>query len=180
MKKKVSNGFTLVEVLIALAVFAIFTLLVNSIFFNILRSAAKQEALKEVRQSGDLALTVLDKKLREATLIESPSTCPFTDESALSIRNLDGSTTVLDLEATIDGVTRLRSVGGSPEVTEYLTSTLTSVNTLNFTCDASGSHPLITIYLNIEHKNNVEGSTRGDETASVDFQTSTYLRNAAL
>lgn len=57
------RGFTLVELLVVVAIFAgLGVLLVNSLF-SILRSNTKSELIKEIRQNGSFALDVMTKKL---------------------------------------------------------------------------------------------------------------------
>ena len=62
--RRFQKGLTLIEALIAVAIFAIFALLVNSIFFNILRGTLKQESLKAVKQSGSVAMEIMEKTIR--------------------------------------------------------------------------------------------------------------------
>jgi prepilin-type N-terminal cleavage/methylation domain-containing protein len=66
---KNSKGFTLVELLIAMIALGIFILFATGIYFNVLRSTARQNIQTEIRQNGELALNMVLADIRNATTV---------------------------------------------------------------------------------------------------------------
>jgi prepilin-type N-terminal cleavage/methylation domain-containing protein len=172
------KGLTLVEAIIAIAVFAIFALLVNSIFFNILRGATKQRAIKEVKQSGDFALTLMSNRIRYGTTILDPAQCNGSNDF-IEIQNSDGSITRYDIDDN-----RIRSTTTSsdtpPDVREdFITSNLVELSPaglLVFNCDNTSQNPLISIEFDLQHINNIASPDRPEEQARMHFRTQVYMR----
>lgn len=182
-KKKFQKGLTLVEALIAIAIFAIFTLLINSIFINVLRGATKQESLKEVKQSGDVALVTMTNQIREAVSMTVPPSmlpgesdeCTTTDRDRVAIVNTVGDTIEFRV-LNVSGLNRLAAVSSSGN-TDYLTNSMVRVTNFRVSCEDSGINPLVTIEdLTIEHVNNIEQPNRAEEHASLTFTTTVGLR----
>ncbi|MCR4263834.1 MAG: prepilin-type N-terminal cleavage/methylation domain-containing protein [Candidatus Roizmanbacteria bacterium] len=164
-KTKSQLGLTLIEALIAIAIFAIFALLINSIFINVLRGATKQESLKEVKQNGDIALITMTNRIREATDL---GTCPAS-ANTISIINKDGTTTQLGLVSN-----RITAVTGTE--TEFLTNSFVRVTSLTISCNDLVLNPLITIDFVVEHINNINQPLRAEEHANMRFLTTVGLR----
>ncbi|MBI4137140.1 prepilin-type N-terminal cleavage/methylation domain-containing protein [Candidatus Roizmanbacteria bacterium] len=159
-------GLTLIEALIAIAIFAIFALLINSIFINVLRGATKQESLKEVKQNGDAAMTNMTNRIRAAADL---STCPASADT-IRIVNTDGTFTQLGMVGN-----RIAAVTGAE--TEFLTNSFVRVVSVTITCDDTRLNPYITINFVVEHINNVNQPLRAEEHARMTFVTGVGLRN---
>jgi len=84
-----SGGFSLVEVLISIALFAIIGVMINTILINTMSTVAKAQAIREVKQSGDFAMQVMIGQLRNATGV---GTCT-NGMSSIEFTNPDGTTT---------------------------------------------------------------------------------------
>ncbi|MFA6947121.1 MAG: type II secretion system protein [Pedobacter sp.] len=189
MTSKKQNGFTLVEALIAVAVFAIFSLLVNSIFFNILRGTAKQEALREVKQNGDFAMTLMANNIRYATGIYNnqnegvlATNCTEVDGTSLKVLNADGTTTKYELTGSSGKQKIQMTTSGSSEFITGSQVELQDAGDLYFECiqyDPSFITRTITITFLLEHINNniYTGTTKRPENQAVMyFQTTVYMR----
>lgn len=124
MKQK-NKGFSLIEMLIAIAVLGGISVVLSQSFFTITRSSNKAELQKDIKQSGDFALRIMEQMIRSN---ESIASCT-TDE--LQIVNPDGNTTTFGC-VDDNGVARLASQSGV--ITSYLTS---SNLTLGTTCSAA-------------------------------------------
>lgn len=66
MKK---NGFTLVEMLVVIAVLSVFGTLILVIFTRTLRGGGKTQIITAIKQNGQSVLEVLDKTIRNADLV---------------------------------------------------------------------------------------------------------------
>jgi len=59
-------GFSLIEILIGLAVIAVVMAGVNQVFFSYLKTEQKTRTVLEVKQNGDRALTAMATRIRNA------------------------------------------------------------------------------------------------------------------
>ncbi len=90
---KPNRGFTLIELLMVLGVTAVVSVMIVNFFLINLRAAAKNKALTEVKQSGDYALAVMERLIRNSQAIQSCGS------NSLTITNIDGGTTTFSLSA---------------------------------------------------------------------------------
>ena len=92
-KRKARSGFTLIEILIVIGIFGVVAALGTSMFFSLLKGAAKARVMTEVKQNGDHTLRVMERMIRNAQEI---TTDP--DESgvfsAITTLNSDNDTTI--------------------------------------------------------------------------------------
>lgn len=70
---KVERGFTLVEILVVIAIVAIIGLVMIAIFTNTLRGSNKSEILSVIKQNGQAVLDNIDKNVRESDNVICPS-----------------------------------------------------------------------------------------------------------
>lgn len=160
MKQK--SGFTLIELLVAVGILGIVGGISTIIFFTTLQGTSKSEVVREVKQNGDYALTVMERLIRNATAITS--TCDGTPQPTLIIINPDQSTTQFSLSATA----QIASNAG------FLTNNKVSASNLSFTCTRTPGQPDVVV---ISFTLSQAGSpTRPAEKASIDFRTTVSLR----
>jgi prepilin-type N-terminal cleavage/methylation domain-containing protein len=61
------KGFSLVELIVVVAIFGMLFVVISNTFFNSMKAAIKAEALKEVRQNGDVAMARMIYDIRKST-----------------------------------------------------------------------------------------------------------------
>ena len=61
-----NSGFTLVELLVTVMIFGLISTALVGIFLNSIRAGSKADAIAEVKESGDYALGVIERRLRNA------------------------------------------------------------------------------------------------------------------
>lgn len=128
------NGFTLIELVVAVAIIAgLGTVLVQALFTTT-RSSTKVEKLTDVKQSGEYALNVIERMIRNARALTAVcSEGGLTPTSSAAVTSPDGyETTFACAYDNINNVTRIASV--SAFGTQYLTSS--SVTLGGASCDA--------------------------------------------
>jgi len=170
---RISVGFTMLELMVSIAVIALLSVALSQIFISTLRTNTKTEILKEVKQNGDLAMENMTRMIQNAASV----TCASSQE--LTVQNQDGGTTTF--ACTSDG-TALRISSSSGTSTEYITSrsvTLGSgacdASTLAFTCqEALGDPTSVTISFDLSRTGGISGQI---ENASESFQTSAVVRS---
>lgn len=171
MKK--NAGFTLVEIMVGVVILGIVTLIINSILISVFKGTRKTEIVREVKQNGDYALTVMEVKIRQAKWIAS--VCDTGGSTSLKIQNIDGTftnfatsgTQVLQENFETDGITLIDSAN-------LTSSDLTIASTLIFICDVQpGKDTKITI--NFTLRPTVTGAQ--DTQSTQNFSSVFYMQN---
>ena len=174
-----SKAFTLIEMLVVVAVIASVGVILTQIFVATSRTNTKIEVTKDVKQAGDFAVEVIERLIREATGVTSACSDSGTTSASIDIRNSDNNTTTIGC-APDGAVTRIASTSASK--TDYLTSgdvTLGGVDcdasTLAFICTAEAGHSAT---IEISFSLSQVGTPQDQfEKASAFFQTSVTMRN---
>lgn len=80
---RLNAGFTLVELLVVITIFAVMLLVVNQVLFATFRGTAKSEAQDKVKRQGEQAMAVIERAIRNARSIYtcSGSTVTYQDPS---------------------------------------------------------------------------------------------------
>lgn len=157
------RGFTLVELLVVVTVFAFLGLLLTNSLFSILKSNTKSELIKEIRQNGSFALDVMTKKLTGGSntrCYSSPSRVVFDDVGGREITFLCGSDYIASQSA---GIT-----------TQLVGQGKFSVTSCAFSCQNVGAYRKVTINFTLSQPGT---STRQEELARQSFSKVILVRN---
>jgi len=87
------RGFTLIEMLVVTAVFMLLGVLLVSSLFSILKSNAKAELMKEMRQSGSYALDVMSKIIANGVITNIDCSAA---NSSIVVKNPNGGETTFE------------------------------------------------------------------------------------
>lgn len=174
-------GFTLLELIVSVTIVALVAVVLSQVFLVTLRTNAKTEISKDMKQNGDLALESMVRMIQSAKKVTSTCDSAGTVSQSLTIINDDeGQTTY---ECSLDGTaTRLASTSASG--IEYLTSsnvtmggTLCSASSLSFTCSGGAGVPSsVTISFDLSQSGM---SDTAFEQTSESFQTTATMRNSS-
>ncbi len=83
------SGFTLVEILVVVALIGVASIVTTQVLLSVLRSQSKGEVVKEVKQNGDYAYTFIEQQIRNAKDVAMPG-------GILTITNPDTTTTTVN------------------------------------------------------------------------------------
>ncbi len=156
--KKNGFGFTLIEVLIFISVLVVILSICFSFLLITFSGSSKTDALKEVKQNGNFALSSMEKFALSA---ERVACLP----NSLTVTMLDGTSTVF----SCDGV-RISSNSS------FLTDDNVTVSNCVFICTTTpGTPAMVEIGYTVETAG--IGSKRVSEKASLDFATKVIVRN---
>ena len=152
-----NKGISLLEILVAVAVFAILGVIVTQSIILTLRGSKKSESQVRARENLSYALSVIERQLRNADSITScnAGTVAYKDSQGVS--------------STFSCVSGADSYVASSSA--RLTSNEVLINTCLFTCDLISSPPSVTISLEA-----TEASATGIEGAQVSSSAKIYLR----
>lgn len=168
-------GFSFIELLVVIVLMGIVGIIISQIFILNVRSQGKSETLKEVKQSGDFALSVMESMIRNAADIRQTS-CNINTQT-LSIVNQDGYETQFDCS---DGV-QIASISAYEQpdsnVSVPLTSNRVTLNTCIFrvVCPTPPLSPkYVFLYYTLSQ---AVQDVAIEQQAQVEYQTTISLRN---
>ena len=169
-KFQISNGYSLIELLVVLMVFSVLTVLVVQSLSLSLKGSRKSENITQVRENTEYAMNVMDRLLKGA---KSVTSC--TGTQIIYFDNYDFETQ-FDCLYTVPYGTKGYIASGSGAMRVRLTSSSVYIDcTTNpvFTCPAPipGVPPLVEISIDGRDANST-----GEEGASVTSRTRILLR----
>ncbi|MBI3955622.1 type II secretion system protein, partial [Candidatus Gottesmanbacteria bacterium] len=168
-------GFSMIELLVVVALIGIIGTITTQVFILALQTQVKSEIIKEVKQNGDYALSVMESMVRNSTDILSIS-CNETS-SQLTIQNPDGFNTVFDCTGS-----NISSISGSESILPTptgapLTNSKVKVSSCTFRVICP-TPPINPKYVYIEYTVSQAGAGTGPkDTSSLNYQTTVSLRN---
>ena len=190
--KKISSqpnqcAFTLIEMVIAVAIFSIAIVIISGIFLSTIKAQRKASAILEAQAEARYALEVMTRKIREGYIDYDYSgysggiTSP---EVELALKDLDGNPIIFFQDTTCDDADSSpcikMSLGGN---TQLLTGKGLKVNNLKFYISpledpfipdfdpSTGNQPRVTIVMTIQSV-----GTRPEQIATVFLQTTASSR----
>ncbi|MCL4338149.1 prepilin-type N-terminal cleavage/methylation domain-containing protein [Patescibacteria group bacterium] len=171
------NGFTLIELLIVTTLVGIIGIITTQIFILGIKSQTRSETLKEIKQNGDFAMSVMESMVRNAVDIQQIQCNSNT--SQLTITNPDGNTTMFDCSSG----NQISSISAWPNPTPTgmvsLTSSKVDVSGCNFriVCPTPPTSPK---YVFINYTVNYSGTSLTPTPGSyntLEYQSTISLRN---
>ena len=170
------SGFSLIEILVVIVILGVLGTVATQSLFSLLRGAAKTEVVKEVKQNGDYALSVMEVKLRNSTITDSDCTAAVSGATSLTLT--DPGFPAFSFRCVVDGSTNRISqfISGQDQ---YLTNTSVTLPTcmttdISFTCINTAGVKNILIKFTLTQ---AQAGAQGAESASQVFQTQVTLRN---
>jgi len=157
--KKKHFGFTLIEVLVFISILVVILTICFSLLLITFNGSSKNDALKEVKQNGEFALSVMERFAVSAKKVEC------TVNNTLQITMLDNSSTVFSCADN-----KISSNSSS------LTDSNVSVSGCVFVCTINeGSPAMVGIGYTVEVAGN--NSKILSERARLSFSTKVIVRN---
>jgi prepilin-type N-terminal cleavage/methylation domain-containing protein len=159
MKQKLA-GYTLVEMLVVVVVFAVIGLISSETIILTLRGTAKADAISKVRNNLDFAVGAMERQIRGAKLIQSCSN--------LSMTIVDQNDSLVTFACISPNVNHLPSYIASSSAS--LTSSNITISSCSFTCTQATSTTPAQVTIS------VTGQDRQSQNAPVSVTTQITLR----
>lgn len=193
IRHKISQraGFTLIEVMVSVSLFAMIILSVTGIFKMAIDAQRSAIAAQNVQESLKYFFEITGKEMRMAIKNTETSGCGSsfvpvgdifqvieTDENSerLRFRNYYGECVVYFLQETgSDGIKRFaiaRTATGITKI-DFISPEKININSLHFVINSSGSQPMVTMNLNASALNNAQFESNMTLQTSI---TSRYYR----
>lgn len=175
-KRRLHNGFTLIEILVSTGIIALISGVSAQIFLTASRNAVKSDLIRNIKQNGEYSLESMSRMIQSARSIPA---CTGASSASFAIENQDDGVTTFG--CVLDG-TVPRIASGSAIGTAYLTTAGLTLggatcaqSSLTFLCTPrSGLPSTVQITFTLSQ---IGDQTKAYEEASVPFQTTVMLRS---
>jgi len=157
-------GFTLIEIVVMIAILGVMGVVTSNIFFTSLKSSVKSQTNVQLKQKGNNALSVMERMIRQS-IIES--NCDGASHSSIEILYNDDLTT---FSCSSD------QIASNSANSTTLVSDVTSIDCSDFiTCTLNGATPEVIIKFTLNQGESGTGALpyRG----SADFESKIIPRN---
>lgn len=163
---KMSDGISLIEILVTVSIFAILGILITRSIFLTVGGSKKSESVIRVRDGLNYSLSVMERQLRNANSI-LPSSCPNSDKTYLAYYDQSGNQTFFQCVSNA-------GIGMIASGSAYLTSSDINVVGCSLSCTpGTGTSPSV-ISISLTAK---DSSASGTQNASATLNSQINLRN---
>jgi type II secretory pathway component PulJ len=147
-----NSGFTLIEVLLYIAIFASIIMVIAAMAINSVAERQKNEVFTAVNYQGEAAMEIIEQDIHQATSITSPARGNTASSIQLSMPQTSVNPTIFSTYN--DGSTNHLEISqGSPSVNTYLTNSHVSISNLSFVNEGlSGTNGSIEISFSLSYK----------------------------
>lgn len=165
--KKRNRGFTLIEILIVIALMAVLTGVGADLFINSLKAYQKSQIMNQLSQNGNYAMTTILNTARNAKQISVDGS------SKLTITDSSGITTIFQILATTTepevGIITKKVGDGEPEkITNYDPSSGINIDTgISSFVLSAGTPKTLTVILKISQAPNTPINRAYDTTITL-------------
>ncbi|OGM32389.1 hypothetical protein A3D00_04285 [Candidatus Woesebacteria bacterium RIFCSPHIGHO2_02_FULL_38_9] len=159
------KGFSLIEILVVIGIFALLGVITTQSLFLSLRGARKSDALGRVKQNLDYAVSIMERQLRNASKV---SPCPNpVPQTRIDYTDKEGNPAYFSCEGIPAGFV------ASSSASVKLTSSEILITKCSLTCVAASGNVLPHVLVNLTGKDAV---TIGSEGAEATIKTQIFLR----
>ncbi len=163
-KNNNKSGFSLVEMLVTISIFAVIGVLTTRAVSITLRGSKRADSSIRVRETLNYSMGVIERQIRNATKITN---CPLTDPLVLSYTSYEGVSSFFSCNLTAPGYV------ASGSATTKLTPADISITSCAFSCtQPKNNPPVVTVSLTAE-----DSTQTGIDKAQVSTQTEIVVRN---
>lgn len=170
---KPMDSYSMIELLVVVALVGLIGTITTQVFILAIQTQGKSEVIKEVKQNGDYAFSVMESMIRNSTDISV--SCNETS-TQLNIRNPDGFNTVFDCTGS-----NISSISASEGVATPTGAPLTNSRVKVTSCTfrvVCPTPPINPKYVYVQYTVSQAGEGTGPkDTSSLDYQTTVSLRN---
>lgn len=156
MTKNNSQGFTLIELVIYLAIAAFLLLAINSFLKVALETRAKNQTIAEIENQGQAIMSLITQTVRNASSITVPTAGASLDNTSLVITDLLGPTsqspTIFDLN---NGKIRIKE--GAAAAIELNNTLINATNLSFYNVSRTGTYGALKIQFTLTHVNQSKG-----------------------
>jgi prepilin-type N-terminal cleavage/methylation domain-containing protein len=161
-KKIRDQGFTLLEILVVISLIGLISVTASGFLIVSLRSSSKANVMKEVRQSGSYALSVMEG------MILTSASVGCTPPHTINVKDKDGRLTTFSCQ---EGGTISSSSANLTSASLTVTE-----GSCNFSCDKKESGFPTKVHIEFVLQKG-DSDSKPNESASIKFETEVLSRN---
>ncbi len=159
------RGFSIIEILVAITIFAVIGVLVTRSISMTLRGSKKSDSLVRVRENLNYSLAVIERQIRNA---ESITACTGATSNRIDYTSLEGIDT--SFVCTVSGTDRFISSGSA-----RLTSDDILISTCSFTCNKQDiNNPAIVRVSVVAEDGTSQAVDKGSISSDIEIVTRNY------
>ena len=163
---KSNTGFSLIEILIVIAIFSVIALVITQTLFTTLKGASKQDGSAVIKQEGNYVIAAMERAIHNSTSI---TTCTA---QRLDYRDADARAGAFICDTTAGTVA---SGSAAPVI---ITSTRVNLTACSFICSpVVPPYKSVDVNMTFQVRETVSGTLRPEEKARVQLRTKILLRN---
>lgn len=188
MLRNTKWGFTLIEMVVAVAVVALILPAIFAMVFAVLRQQSKLYALQEIKRQGDFVLNTIRVNIKNNGATIHSAEPPSDSNLLCATANTSGSGTLYFQDrfnnsfsyAIVNDSNGVPLIASSSSITPvsplYLTNSKVRASNLSISCtrNAAFSPPILNISYELEYNTT---STRPEDIASFTYQTKMQLKS---
>lgn len=127
------KGYSLIELLIVIAIFAILSIVVTQSVITSLKSSRKSESTIKAKESLSYALAIMERNIRNSKTITVATASPSpTTGSTVTIEKDDGTSAIFQCKQNSEGIGYIEVT--SSDISGLQPGLLTSTATVNVNC----------------------------------------------
>jgi len=168
---KACEGFSLIEMLVVMSIFAVIGILTTTSVALTLRSGQKSDSLVRVRENVNYAFSIVERQVRNSGKITSDCAVTGTISSSILYISIEGISTSF---TCVTAGTDKYIASGSGALAKRLTSSDISVTSCSFTCTRQTVNSPAIVKVNITAE---DATSTGTEKGSISTQTEIIVRN---
>jgi prepilin-type N-terminal cleavage/methylation domain-containing protein len=162
---KNKKGFSIIEILVVISIFAVIGVLTTSAVSLTLRGGKKSDSLVRVRENVNYSLAVIERQIRNSDVI---TTCTGSPTSTISYTSLEGIST--SFSCVTPGTSGYIASGSA-----RLTSTDISITSCSFTCTQIDANNPPSIRVSVSAEDATSTSTeKGTISTEMEIVTRNY------
>ncbi len=170
-------GFSLIELLIVMTLIGIIGVIISQVFIMGFKIQAKSEIVKEIKQNGDFALSVMENMVRNSADINSGQ-CNISS-NILTIINQDGYSTSFDCSEGAKIASISSYSGLYPTIVTPLTNNKVFISNCSFVivCPTPPINPKYVFMSYTVNQSGADVTPTPGAYSSLEYQSTVSLRN---
>ena len=176
LKKNTEKGFTLIELILVIALLGISVTITNDILVSLIRSNNKTQVINEIEQQANFVSLKIEKELRNARVVNEPLATDINGGKTLIFLTRDGSTIQYDVDTDTGVMSRTLNGGTKYNLTSNAIPGGVLVSCGSPNCfSVLGYNPQI-INMNINF-NQAQPTPTSSYTGSISIKSTVVIRN---
>ncbi|MEK7521381.1 MAG: prepilin-type N-terminal cleavage/methylation domain-containing protein [Patescibacteria group bacterium] len=167
--RRMNRGFTLIEILVVISIFAIILLIANQILFSAFRGSSKAEATTRVKREGERVFGLMERSIRNSRAIISCNSSQITYQDQYGV--------TASFVCRNVGTPNIGEIAAGSAALAPITVNDVDVTACSFSCETVGGINKAVLINATFVAEALSTSARVEERGSISLQSRILLRN---